>query len=630
MIDTFYRIILEECGTKENFKVVSRFIAKEFNLSDKKADFIVHNYPAILGDMNRRENAELAIQYLKGLNADCSIKTVVKDKRLPFSIQQRQLKWISKEFSKTLRACVETIFFYVTVEHVEKTIFIPSLLTSKDVLEDTFRYSDSVFVIDDTTFILLGFASDRDGSDVVIDKIINFVEMHISRDIIVNIGISIIPEDGKSFYDLMAVAKKNIVSFKKNDKGISLKIDVLQDIDNTTQSSKTEESASDIQLFNFCLNRARGKFYNELTALPPDVLWGALSRISISDQKRFFLKLPHDSPLTPFLAEKIKTQSEQADIQTARKKVRSLISEMQIVDNLKERSEKQKQIIGNLQNIDTIFNIPAVALQVYKVASDPESDIDDIVSSILLDPSLSMKILKIINSPFYRRIGQIGSIKNAVLILGRDEVINMAFGLSLSTSFLDANLKGFINPDTLWKHSLETAFIARYLCETLPDFKNLGGFTAGLLHDLGKIYLIEYFSDFYKLVVDRSTTHGLLTHSIEQEMIGMDHGIIGYMIGENWNLPTPLAQAIGFHHQPSGAPEYSTFAAIVGFADYLVNMASAKNETSKSKLKQLLKVDHMIMMKKVFSDFGTKFVENTFEHTLKLLDETKQIIKTIS
>lgn len=624
MLDTFYRIILTKCSTKENLKALSRFLVKEFKLSDEKAQFIVNNPPAILGDMTSLENADFALQHLKRLEAECSVKTVVKDRRLPFSIKQRQLKSISREFSKTLRASVETTLFYVTVEPENSDIILPSLLGRREALEDTFRYSDSVFVIDDKTFILLGFASDRDGSEVIFDKIVKFMQLHIHRESVVHIGMSIIPEDGKSFYDLMAVARKNIVSFKKDIAGVPHRIEIAQD---NKKSSKKQNSISDIQVFNLCFNKARGKFYNDLAALPPDVLWGALSRISISDQKRFFLKLPHDSPLTPFLADKIKNQSDQADIETAKKKVRRVISEMQLVENLKERSENQKQITATLNSIDSLFNIPDIALRVYKVASDPESDADDIAASILLDPSLSIKMLKIINSPFYGRSGQMSSIKDAVVILGRDEVINMAFGLSLAKSFLDADLKGMIDPEALWRHSMETALVAKYLSEGLPEFINMGAFTAGLLHDLGKVYLVENFPYLYGSVIERAKDNDILTGSVEQEVLGMDHGAIGRMIGEHWNFPNALVQAIGFHHQPSGAPDYSTFAAIIGFADYLVHMASAKDEAERSKMKQLFKVDHMIMMKKLLNDFNTRFIENAFEDTLRILEESAELLK---
>lgn len=627
MIDTFYRVILKQCDTEKNFKQLSHFLVKEFKLTYEKADFIIYNPPAILGDMVSQEHAESAVQHLNAMNARCVVNTVIKDKRLPFSIRQEQLKWISKEFSKTLRACVETILFYVTVEPVEKNIFIPSLIGREQIFEDAFRYSDSVFIIDDRTFILLCFASDRDGSGVIFEKIVNFIEAHLNNDIIVHIGMSIIPEDGKSFYDLMAVAKKNISSFKKDVAGIPQKIEIFQE---SAQSRKKESSLSDIQVFTLCFNKARGKFYNELTALPPDVLWGALSRIPISDQKKFFLKLPHDSPLTSFLAEKIKNQSDQADVETARKKVRRVISEMQLVENLKERNSNQKKIVSTLQQVDSIFNIPDIALRVYNVASDPDSDTDEVVDIILLDPSLSMKILKIVNSPFYRQVGQMSSIKEAVLLLGRDEIVNMAFGLSLAKSFLDADLKGIMKPEALWKHSLETAFISRYLCDDLPEFKHLGSFTAGLLHDLGKVYLIENFSDLYSSVVERSESYDILVSAIEQEILGMDHGAIGRMIGEHWNLPKPLVQAIGFHHQPSGAAEYSTFAAIIGFADYLVNMASIEQDIKMSKITQLFKVDHMIMMKKVFSDFNTKFIENAFEETLNILNDSAECFKQLN
>ena len=66
---------------------------------------------------------------------------------------------------------------------------------------------------------------------------------------------------------------------------------------------------SESQIFTLCMNKARGKFFNELTDLSPDILWSALSKTTLKDQKNFFSRLPYDSPLVPFLTDKIKNQS---------------------------------------------------------------------------------------------------------------------------------------------------------------------------------------------------------------------------------------------------------------------------------------------------------------------------------
>ncbi len=633
MIDTFQRIVLKKCDIEKNHTALSRFLIKEFKLSPERVKFVLHHTPFVLGDLNSPENVALTRKYLHQFNIDYDIKKVIKDKRLPFPIAPRQLKWISKEFSKTLRACVDTALFYVTVEASDHTVLLPSLLGKKDEIEDTFRYSDSVFVIDDSTFVLLGFASDREGSDIVFDKIVYCMESYIHRDTVVNIGLSVIPEDGKSFYDLMAVARKNIITFKKGVVGVQKKNEAVQQHD---VQHKNNVSLSDLQFFSICFNKARGKFYNELTDMPEEILWGALSKISISDQKKFFLQLPHDSPLTPYLAGKIKNQSHQADVAAARKTVRRVVSRMQLAENLKERKENLKKVTSLLTQVENIFTMPSIALQVYHVASDPESDLDDIVGKILLAPSLTIKMLKIVNSPFYGLSDKIGSIKEAVVILGMDEVVNMAFGLSLSKSFLDADLKGLLNAEALWKHSMETALIAQYLCRDLPQFKDMGVFTAGLLHDLGKVYLIENFSELYMTVLERAEDNSIFISAIEQEILGIDHAGIGKLIGENWNLPDSLVQAVAFHHQPSAALNNSMFAAVIGFADYLANMAAARKSLNDNDVsvdgsgllqaRQLFKVDHMIIMKKIFADFNAHFIEHSLEDAVRILEENGHLL----
>ncbi|MCG8552700.1 MAG: HDOD domain-containing protein [Desulfobacterales bacterium] len=629
MMKTSYRVILKKCNTRGHHVELPRFLTKEFKLSPEKVAHFLRHPPAVLGDFNTKENVEVARKYLFNLDVECDVITVIKDKRLPFAIDPRQLKWISKEFSKTLRAGVETSLFYVTVKPRNKGLLLPSLLGKQDELENMFRFSDSVFVIDDTTFVLLGFATDRASCDVVFKKIVYCMEKHIQQNILVRIGFAVIPDDGKSFYELMTIAQNNPVDNKTSINGDRKKKETISPRTNTTRQNNG--SLSDSQKLTMCFNNAKGDFYNELTAIPSDVLWDALSSISISDQKKFFLQLPHDSHLTYYLAEKIKNQSAPGDIDTAKKIVCDIISRMQLDEKLKNRQVNMEKVMLHLNRVDSIFTMPSVAMQAYSVASDPESTIEDIVGKILLSPGLTIKLLKIVNSPFYGLSHKVNSIKDAVMLMGTDEVVNMAFGLSLSESFLNADLKGLMDPQTLWRHSMGTALIAQYLCRDLPQFKDMGIFTAGLLHDLGKIYLIENFSQLYTTVLSRAAERAVSISAGEQETLGMDHGKIGQRIGENWNLPDPLVHAAAFHHQPSAAGEFSLFAAMIGFSDYLSNMVTLKNspgtdDRSIQMLNQQFKVDHMIAMKKLFSDFNTQFIEHSLADVSAMLKENAHLL----
>lgn len=629
MIQTSYRVILTKCNTKGHHAELPRFLIKEFKLSPEKTAHILRTPPAVLGDFNTKENVDVARKHLFNLDVESEVITVIKDKRLPFAIDPRQLKWISKEFSKTLRAGVETALFYVTVEPAKEGLFLPSLLGKQEEIEKMFRHSDSVFVIDDTTFVLLGFATDRDACNVVLKKIIYCMETYIRQNIAVRIGSAVIPDDGKSFYELMTIAKNNSVFHQKNMNDDQTKKEKA--LSRTDSPRENNDFLSDFQQLTLCFNKAKGDFYNELTALPSDVLWDALTSISISDQKKFFLQLPHDSHLTFYLAEKIKKQSPPRDLVTATRIVRGMISRMQLDENLKNRQGNMEKVMLHLNRVESIFTMPSIAMQAYSVASDPESTLDDIVKIILLEPSLTIKILKIVNSPFYGLSNKINSIRDAVVLMGTEEVVNMAFGLSLSESFLNANLKGLMDPKALWRHAMGTALIAKYLCRDLPQFKDMGIFTAGLLHDLGKVYLIENFSELYTTVLSRAAESVVSISAVEQEILGMDHGKIGQSIGENWNLPDSLIHAAAFHHQPSAAGEYSLFAAMIGFSDYLSNMVALKNSTdtdekAMQKVNKQFKVDHMIAMKKLFSNFNAQFIEHSLADVVKMLDENNQLL----
>ena len=627
MMQTSYRVILKKCNAGEPHVDLVRFLRKEFKLSPEKAVYILAHPPAVLGDFNSAENADTTRKYLFSLDAECDVTTVIKDKRLPFAIDPRQLKWISKEFSKTLRACVETCLYYVTVASDQENTFLPSLLGKREEIEDMFRHSDSVFVIDDTAFVLLGFATDRDARNVVFNKIVHCMERHLKSTISVHIGFAVIPGDGKSFFELMETAKNNLFTHNKTSNNKPLQKEATPSRNNPY--GQDNGYPSDFKELTNCFNKARGDFYNELTALPPDVLWGALSRISISDQKKFFLQLPHDSHLTPYLAEKITNQTAPKDVVAAQKIVRGIATQLQLAENLKDRHINMEKVMFRLNQVDSIFTMPSVAMQAYNVASNPESTLDEIVEKILLAPGLTIKILKIVNSPFYGLSNKISSIKDAVVLMGTDEVVSMAFGLSLSESFLNADLKELMDPKALWHHAMGTALIARYLCRDLPQFKDMGIFTAGLLHDIGKVYLIENFSDLYTTILARSRGSAVSINAVEQEILGMDHGKIAKSIGENWNLPDPLVHAAAFHHQPSAAGEYSLFAAIIGFSDYLCNMADVDKTTDEKamhQIKQQFKVDHMIAMKKLFPNFNAQFIEHALADVIEILKENAPLL----
>jgi len=627
MTDTTFRIICKRVTPRENMGEAEGFISDQFNITSDKARFILDNPPAVLGEMNQLEKLEHCIDTLRKFDIALAVQEMIQDKRLPFMIAKPQLKLVSKELSKAVRSFTEVSVFNIFVEHSDGKTYLPSLLGKKGELETYFRDCDSISVIGDNHLLILGFSSDRSGAEALMPKIVTGLKNLMGDHVLIRIGYAVFPDDGNSFMELADISSRNINEFsQENDfrgSGGS-ETDIVQD--------DSKHNPSESEVFSLCFTTARGAFFNELTQLKPAVLWSALCKVPPESQKNFFSRLPYNSPLIPALAEKIKNQEDGRFPDHARKKIREIIAGMNFIENLNVRKKNHRGIIQRLNSIESLSTLPSIALHVYNIASDPDSKVDDLVRVIMVDPALTLKMLKIVNSPFYGFKQRISTVKQAVIVLGTDEVKNMAFGLALSKTFMEADLKGLIDPKLLWKHSLGTALITSYLCQDFSDFKDAGIFTAGLLHDFGKIFLVENFPGLYEQALKKSEKTGISSAAIEEEIMGIDHAAIGRMISENWNLPASLTQAVSYHHHPSAAPDYPKFAALVGLADYLCNTAFQEDPDTENLMKgqNQLKVDHMSYMKQVFSEFSDRRIEDAVLASKTLLRDNKDLLSFVA
>jgi putative nucleotidyltransferase with HDIG domain len=182
-----------------------------------------------------------------------------------------------------------------------------------------------------------------------------------------------------------------------------------------------------------------------------------------------------------------------------------------------------------------------------------------------------------VNSPFYGLGRKVDSIREGIIILGMEEIAQLAFGLSLAGSFSGVGIKGLIDPVSLRRHAVEVAVIGRFLCEDLTDDEFKVAFTACVLHDIGKLFLIQNFPELYKRVMLVAGEMQMPVYAAEEDVFGLNHGVVGGIITKKWNLPDSLVQAISFHHYPPDASEYQELAAIVGFADSLNHMSTAED-----------------------------------------------------
>ncbi len=231
-----------------------------------------------------------------------------------------------------------------------------------------------------------------------------------------------------------------------------------------------------------------------------------------------------------------------------------------------------------LQEGDKVFSLPAVFYKLQDALSDPDKSFGDYGDIISHDPGLSARLLKVVNSPFFGLSSKVETISHAISIIGLDQVVSLAMATSVIYQFKGIPNTLF-NMESFWRHSIATGMAARTIGQVRKDSNVERLYLCGILHDLGRLILYLKDPGLARDTLMESRDKEKNLHLVEKEMIGFDHSAIGGALLRSWNLPERLAQAVGHHHDPEGAPKFQVEAAIVHTADYIVHdMSLAQTE----------------------------------------------------
>ena len=205
---------------------------------------------------------------------------------------------------------------------------------------------------------------------------------------------------------------------------------------------------------------------------------------------------------------------------------------------------------------------PKVAQRALALLDDPMVSASKLVEVISLDAAVTAAVLKAANSASLARSRHVDDLKQALALMGNARFRELVFA-SASAPFLNASHPGYqLSPGELWRHSVATSLLA----ELLAKMANLdvGGqlFTAGLLHDLGKVVLSQYVEAGASEILALVKTQGRSFLEAELEVLGMHHAELGARVAERWNFSPELVELIRFHHQPEARPQSKPLAAL--------------------------------------------------------------------
>lgn len=219
-------------------------------------------------------------------------------------------------------------------------------------------------------------------------------------------------------------------------------------------------------------------------------------------------------------------------------------------------------------NVLKVAALPAVALKFSEAIKNPLTSNQDLENIVSEDSALAAKVLMIANSALFNFPSKIDTISKAITIIGHKQLSEIILSCSIVAMFKDIP-QDVIDMDKFWRHSIAVATTARILASSRREQNIEKFFTAGLLHDIGKLILFIEAPKYIKEVLDKSAESNSLMHKVEQEVLGFDHAKLGAMLLKKWKLPEEIVSSVHYHHMPSISSGNIVNPAIIHISDII-------------------------------------------------------------
>jgi putative nucleotidyltransferase with HDIG domain len=214
--------------------------------------------------------------------------------------------------------------------------------------------------------------------------------------------------------------------------------------------------------------------------------------------------------------------------------------------------------------------VPQVALKILRIIDDELYDMRALTEEIRKDQVLSARTLRLCNSVVFASPKKIESLDQALVLLGRNLLIKFVISASLNELFYQSDCGYSLCKGGLYHHAVGTAVIAEKLAQIHGGVPPSLGYTAGLLHDIGKVVLDQYINSARPLFYRKLHEDGENFSAAEKAIFGADHSEVGDQLAQNWSFPESLMETIRCHHQPEQAQHQPLLVHIVYAADLLM------------------------------------------------------------
>ena len=222
-----------------------------------------------------------------------------------------------------------------------------------------------------------------------------------------------------------------------------------------------------------------------------------------------------------------------------------------------------------VNEVTSLPALPQVVNHIINTVSDPESQVGAASELIAREPAIAARLLRLVNSAHFALPQKINDIHRAIVVMGMNTLRSVLLSSSMIGTFRAGQPTGF-NRAKFWKHAIACASIARELADRKDTDVELA-FSAGLLHDTGKLIIDYYLPADMEHILRKAERDKLAFHAVEIDVADVDHAQIGAELAAAWELDESLQAAIRSHHDASLARDETLYSCI-SFANYLCHM----------------------------------------------------------
>jgi len=222
-----------------------------------------------------------------------------------------------------------------------------------------------------------------------------------------------------------------------------------------------------------------------------------------------------------------------------------------------------------LEKVTSIPSMPTAANTVVGLLKNPDVDINTLMRAIEFDQGLTSNVLRLANSAYFAGPRTIGSLRDAIVRLGMNRIFQLVI-MSAIVPVARHEIRGYdLPPGKLLEHSIAVAIGAEEIAKCMKIKAPFLTFTAGLLHDLGKVVLSTFIEVDVQRIVNLAYSGEASFEAAEAEVLGIDHAETGALLLQAWNLPEGIVNAVKYHHRPDDFEGDALVVDLVHLADSL-------------------------------------------------------------